>query len=103
VSADDPHKHYGLRQYEADRAANRIVEGDEPSAGPSGNKARVDALLRGTRSVTTSERKWAVDSFAIGDPVWRWNEAQGRHEVTSIEQWDAGLAPSITDTLKVDA
>jgi hypothetical protein len=91
--------HYGLREYAAARAANRIIEGDEPET----DRARVDALIAGTRKVAQMEREWAANDIASGKGATLWCARYGRVvNVASIDEFDA-LQASSGRALRADA
>jgi hypothetical protein len=94
----DDLRSYDLAAYERARRLGTIVEGDAPAT----PRECIDALTRATSGVTKSERRWALDCFADGAPVWLWTERTGRVNVDSIEMWDALHAGGVA-AIKGDA
>ncbi len=76
---------YGLREYERDRAAGAVVEGEQPATW----RECVAALDNGTRVLDESARHWAQGVIAGRSAAQCWTEAHGLVTATTIQAWDA--------------
>ena len=81
-------EHYGLREYDRDRAAGAIVEGDEPATW----RDRLAALESGTRTLDGSALDWARGTLADGGVALCWTELHGMRKCTSVQAWNAAHA-----------